>query len=169
MLGLRKTLTTVCDIFTKNGIKHALIGGFALAAHGINRATVDIDFLAEGTRQGDITRLLTSEGYILKHSSADVLQFAGEGFVDVLLANRPLSRQMLDRAVLEKNLSVYVLTPEDLIGLKIQAYVNDAAREHQDKADIQNLISKFPHLNWVLVKQYADLFNQWSEIERLKG
>lgn len=110
MLELRKTLTTVSQILTKNGIKHALIGRFVLAMRGINRATTEIDFLTDGTRRADIAHLLTAEGYIIKHSSADILQFAGAGagFVDILLANRPLSRQMLERAKLEKMISIYV-------------------------------------------------------------
>lgn len=60
-----------------------------------------------------------------------------------------------------------ILIFEDLIGLKIQAYKNDASRELQDKADIQNLL-RLPEINLDLVKKYADLFEAWSEIERLR-
>ena len=156
------------QILQKNGIRHALIGGFALAVHGINRATVDIDFLAEGSRKDDIQRLMIENGFILNHSSSEVLQFKGIGFVDILLANRPLSQQMLLNSKIEKNLSVHVLTVEDLIGLKIQAYINDSSREYQDKADIQSLISKHSNLDWSAVKKYADLFGEWNKIESLK-
>jgi Nucleotidyltransferase of unknown function (DUF6036) len=168
MIDLRKTLTLVSNLLKQNGIPHALIGGFALAVHGVNRATIDIDFLADGTRRHEIQKLMIENGFNLNFSSEEVLQFTGVGFVDILLANRPLSQQMLQNAKLEKNLSVYVLNVEDLIGLKIQAYSNDPSRELQDKADIQSLILKHPGLNWSTVQKYADLFNQWPTIEKLR-
>lgn len=54
----------------------------------------------------------------------------------------------------------------DIIGLKIQAYKNDASRELQDKADIQKLLA-WPKINLVEVKKYADLFCEWPVIEKL--
>ena len=75
---------------------------------------------------------------------------------------------MLAEAIADNRLNVRVLRVEDLIGLKIQAYVNDPVREHQDKADIQNLIAKHGKLDWNRIRKYADLFGQWPEMERLK-
>lgn len=61
---------------------------------------------------------------------------------------------------------IFILKPEDIIGLKIQAYKNDASRELQDKADIQKLLA-WPKINLVEVKKYADLFCEWPVIEKL--
>jgi hypothetical protein len=169
MLDLRNTLTTTSALFSQKGIAHALIGGFALAVHGIHRATSDVDFLADGNRREDILKVMNQNGFVLKYSSTEVLQFAGVGFVDILLANRPLSKQMLQRATLEKTLSVNVLNVEDIVGLKIQAFSNDAGRELQDKADIQSLFIKHPNLDWSRVKEFAELFGQWHEIEKLRN
>jgi predicted nucleotidyltransferase len=58
--------------------------------------------------------------------------------------------------------------PEDLIGLKIQAYKNDPRRELQDRADIQRLIETTPSLDWERIKDYADLFSEWPTIEDLR-
>ncbi len=167
-MDLRKTLNITSGLLKKNGIAHALIGGFALAVHGISRATIDIDFLADGGRKDEIIRLMTHSGFALKHSSEEVLQFSGIGFVDIILANRPLSLEMLKNAITDNSLAVQVLKIEDLIGLKIQAYVNDRTRELQDKADIQSLIAKHSQLDWAKIKTYADLFNQWPEIETIR-
>ncbi len=35
----------IVDVLDKRGIKYALIGGYALALHGIVRATMDVDFV----------------------------------------------------------------------------------------------------------------------------
>ena len=121
------------------GVSHALIGGFALASYGQHRATADIDLLADGSKKELVKETLLQKGFILRHESEEVLQFDGIGFLDILLANRPLSLDMLKQAKLNKELNVYILQPEDLIGLKIQAYKNDPSRELQDKADIQKL------------------------------
>jgi hypothetical protein len=75
---------------------------------------------------------------------------------------------MICDAVSESNLKVRVLKAEDIIGLKIQAYVNDRSREFQDKADIQNLIKANPALDWARVKKYADLFGEWPTIEAIR-
>jgi predicted nucleotidyltransferase len=35
----------VIDAFEENGLKYAIVGGYALAIHGLVRATLDIDFV----------------------------------------------------------------------------------------------------------------------------
>ena len=61
------------------------------------------------------------------------------------------------------------MRPEDIIGLKIQAYKNNTHRELQDKADIQFLIESDDKLDWERIKSYADLFNEWEVINELKA
>ncbi len=122
--------------------------------------------MADGSKKDLIKKILQSEGFSLDHESTEVLQFSGPGFLDILLANRPLSREMLNHAIKYLPLGVFVLRAEDIIGLKIQAYKNDPARELQDKADIQKLLQQ-PKLDMNLVKKYAVLFNEWDVIEKL--
>ncbi|WP_413612492.1 nucleotidyltransferase domain-containing protein [Bdellovibrio sp. HCB-110] len=168
MINLRKTLTDAHTALATEGIAHALIGGFALAVYGYHRTTSDIDLLADGTQKDLIKRTLSAKGYKIQFESPEVLQFTGPGFIDILLANRPLSQEMLKRAQPNSALGVYVLKAEDIIGLKIQAYKNDASRELQDKADIQKLLA-LPNLEMDMIKKYADLFGEWSVIEKLRG
>jgi hypothetical protein len=167
MINLRKTLNEAHSVLLQASVSHALIGGFALAAYGQHRATVDIDLLADGTKKEIIKTELIKKGFVIRHESDEVLQFTGLGFLDVLLANRPLSQEMLKRAQLNQELNIYILKPEDIIGLKIQAYKNDGSRELQDKADIQKLLN-LPNLQLESVKKYADLFGEWSVIEKLR-
>lgn len=168
MINLRKTLQESHALLSQQGIAHALIGGFALAVYGQHRATVDIDFLADGTKKDLIKSSFLKKGFTLKYESNEVLQFTGSGFVDILLANRPLSQEMLKQAIQNQELGVYVVRPEDIVGLKIQAYKNDSSRELQDKADIQKLL-QLPNLDLKLIKKYADLFQEWPTIEKLRG
>jgi predicted nucleotidyltransferase len=65
-------------------------------------------------------------------------------------------------------LDIKCVKAEDLIGLKIQAYVNDPKRELQDKADIAALIDRSRDLDWERIKEYADLFSEWPTLERLR-
>lgn len=169
MFDLRKTLTLASDCLNAEGIEHALIGGFALAVHGINRATADIDFLADGKKEGVIISSLQKAGFKLLNQTPDVLQFQGIGNLDIILANRPFTQKMLEMAQKSDRLPVRVLAPEDIIGLKIQAYKNDPNRELQDKADIQALISKFSSLDWKRIKIYADLFDEWTALNKMGG
>ncbi len=152
----------------KNAISHALIGGFALAVYGNHRTTSDIDLLADGDKKELIKSVFISNSFLLKHESDEVLQFSGPGFLDILLAHRSLTKAMLEDAQKNPELGINVLRAEDLIGLKIQAYKNDSNRELQDKADIQKLL-KVEGLDLQRIKKYADLFGEWSVIEKLKG
>lgn len=167
MINLRKTLNEAHVVLESAGIAHALIGGFALAVYGYHRATADIDFLADGTKKDEIKTLMVQRGYKIQYESAEVLQFQGQGFIGVLLANRPLSQEMLKEAVVNSALGVYVLRAEDIVGLKIQAYNNDPSRELQNKADIQQLLA-VPNIDLNRVKKYADLFGEWETIKKIK-
>lgn len=104
----------------------------------------------------------------MKQDVSEALHFDGPVFLDVLLARRAISKEMLARAKPAAILGIKCLDPEDLVGLKIQAYCNSARRELQDKADIQFLFNKYPETDWKRVKRYADAFQQWLEIKKLK-
>jgi hypothetical protein len=43
-------LATVCALLNTAGVKYVVVGGFAMALHGVVRATKDIDVLIEPTR-----------------------------------------------------------------------------------------------------------------------
>jgi hypothetical protein len=45
VIDLYDELSGIIDDFSRRGIDYALCGGLALAAHGIPRATMDIDLL----------------------------------------------------------------------------------------------------------------------------
>jgi hypothetical protein len=113
-------------------------------------------------------KLLLDNGFQLVNESAEVLQFSGLGYVDLLIARRPISKEILKLSNVGGPEGINFVRAEDLIGLKIQAYKNDKSREFQDKADIQFLISTLNDLDWDLIKKYADLFAEWEVISEIK-
>ncbi len=168
MIQLRKTLEIAQNLLQRSKIDFALIGGFALGAHGIHRATKDIDLLVDGSQKEKVRELFTSKGFRVFNESKEVLQLDGIGYVDIVFANRPLSLEIIQKANFDKLrlAGVPVVSREAIIGLKIQAFKNDPQRVLQDKADIKLLLNQ-SGVNLVEVKKYADLFDAWSEIEEL--
>ncbi|MEX2157314.1 MAG: hypothetical protein WD773_10810 [Gemmatimonadales bacterium] len=45
----KSRLATVCGLLNRAGVKYVVVGGFAVALHGVVRATKDIDVLIEPT------------------------------------------------------------------------------------------------------------------------
>jgi predicted nucleotidyltransferase len=97
------------------------------------------------------------------------------GQVDFLVARRKYSRAMLKRAremsVLDGEVTVKALLPEDLIGLKLQAIVNDPINRYGvDVPDIQRLLKLHrSSMDMNLVREYfrlfekEDLLDEWLE------
>lgn len=113
-MKLRKTLQLAHQILEDNQIEHALIGGFALALYGSHRATYDIDLLVDGDKKAVVKVVFANAGFELRNETEEVLQYKGSGFVDLLLANRPLSKAMLHELLNN--------TPVDLH--KVEKYAN---------------------------------------------
>jgi hypothetical protein len=168
MMNLQGVLKLTHQLLENNRIPHALIGGLALACYGSTRATIDLDILVPEERSSEVKALLIQNGFTLVQETAEVMQFSGLGYVDMLIARRPISQAMLGSAVEGGPEGIRFLRPEDLIGLKIQAYINDRSREYQDKADIQFLIQSVPELDWTTLKSYADLFGEWEALDAIR-
>jgi hypothetical protein len=169
MMNLRATLKLAHSLLDQHKIPHALIGGLALACYGSTRATVDLDLLIREEHKDKVKTLFLNNGFNLAFESEEVLQFSGMGYVDVLLARRPISQKILSEANINGPEGINFVRCEDLIGLKIQAYVNDPSREFQDKTDIQFLIENVETMDWERIKSYADLFHQWEVVNEIKN
>lgn len=65
--------------------------------------------------------------------------------------------------------TVKAADPEDVIGLKVQATVNDPDRKPQELADIERLMSLYgPKLDWKRIQEYYDIFGLGEEAKRLR-
>ena len=174
-MDFEKVLTFLLANFEKYEIRYALIGGFAMHAAGYSRATQDIDILILKEDLPKIKKLLASLGYTVIHESADVLNFQGGlqelGRIDVLLAHRHYTKNMLKRArdydILNRKFKVKVIAPEDIIGLKVQASSNDPDRHSRDMADIEELLKRNRTLDTTLLREYFSLFDREAEFNQL--
>jgi hypothetical protein len=163
--------------FEHHRIRYAAIGGFALGILGGPRATLDLDFLVHRDDLDKLHERLTARGYQRIVHTENVSQYRHPyslwGSVDFVHAYRKSSLAMLARAksypAFGENQKVAVADPEDVIGLKVQAMVNDPDRKPQESADIERLISLFgAKLDWARIEEYYDIFRLREEAERLR-
>ncbi len=171
-MDLRSVLLELHAALDAERIEHVLIGGLALAAHGAGRATGDLDFIADGSRDADVDRVLGALGYRPLHRTPDVGNYVSDdpvrGRVDFLFVRRPRGRAILARAapVDVLGISLRVADASDLIGLKVQAYANDPTRERQDLADVEKLL-RGAKIDSVRVRDYFRLFGREQDLETL--
>lgn len=174
-MNILETLTRITVSFLQEGVDFALIGGLALQAQGVTRATTDVDALILVQDKEKVRNIMTRSGFSVFYESADVMTFMGVATqsvrVDFLLAHRPYALAMLKRAEPKRFLDgspIKVLRPADLIGLKVQAMANDPTRHDQDMADIRSLIRVHGvSLDWPLIREYFSLFQAEPDLERL--
>jgi len=163
--------------FSEGNVAYALIGGYAVGIWGVPRGTVDMDFLVPKEDMTVVREIMSVLGYQILFSSENVTQFTstapGLGEIDFLHAFRPASLAMLKRAVdkriFSNGVTIKVLLPEDLIGLKVQAMSNNDSREHLDRYDIETLMKLHGRtMDWQLIEGYFALFELLPLFTELK-
>lgn len=141
----------------------ALIGGVALAAHKVVRTTRDVDFLVDFADAERIHEALTGLGYQCLHRSQDAANYVrGDEGLDLIYARRPKSRLLLAESTEHDTAlgRLRVVSVEGLIGLKLQAIVNNPARA-TDREDILALLRAHRGgLNMDEVRSYFTLFDR---------
>ena len=130
-----RVLFELVSEFNEHEVPYALIGGFALGALGIPRATMNLGFLVARGALPRVDEIMHRRGYRLRYRSDNLSHFVAvsplHGQVGFLHAFRETFTGMLQRAsMLPANaggLDLRSLRPEDIIGLKVQALTNDLA------------------------------------------
>lgn len=148
----------------------ALIGGLALAAHQVVRATRDVDFLVDADDAERLHALLLGMGYQCIHRSEDAANYLrGDEGLDLLYAHRPEARRLLATAQ-ERETGMgrlRVISAEGLIGFKLQGFVNDASRM-RDLDDIRALLrANRGTLDMQEVRRYFALFDREPLLDEL--
>jgi|SRR5690606_11038260 len=166
---LGKQLEELVSTLSSGNARFALIGGLALAPHKVPRATQDIDFLADGDMAESIHQLLLGLGYQCLHRSAEAGNYQrNDERVDFIYAHRPASIRLLSqaRALATPFGRLHVVSAEGLIGLKLQAYVNNPRRT-QDLEDIKSLLAANRQMDMDEVRGYFRLFDRESLLQEL--
>lgn len=175
-MDFQLVLSRLLEEFNRQQIRYAAIGGFALGVLGVPRATADLDFLVH---QDDLDKLhgtLTALGYQRYVHTENVSQYRHTntqwGSTDFVHAFRKFALAMLARAkshpVFGGSQNVKIADPEDVIGLKVQAMVNDPNRKSQEIADIERLMALYGQkLDWPRIHEFYELFNLGEEAKQL--
>jgi len=148
----------------------ALIGGLALASHGVVRGTIDIDFLVDAAAAERVERLLVGLGYRPAHRSEDAATYIrADERVDLLYAHRPIALALLAQAreVAGTMRPLRVVSAEGLVAFKLQGLVNDPRRT-QDLEDIRALLrANRASLDMAEVRGYFRLFDREGQLDEL--
>jgi len=170
MPALAEQISEALAMFARNQIKSALIGGLAVVAHQVIRATKDVDFLVEAEAGDRIHNALLDLGYQCLYRSEDAANYVrGQEGLDLLYARRPLARRLLAEASERETPMgrLCVVSVEGLIGFKLQGYVNDPSRL-RDLEDMRALLKTHRNtLDMGELRSYFTLFDKLDLLDEL--
>jgi len=170
MSRLADQIREAIEVFAVLTMPPALIGGLALAAHKVVRATRDVDFLIDADDADRVHDMVIRLGYKCVHRSADAANYLrGDEGLDFLYAHRPEARRLLAEAGHRDSAlgRLRVVSVEGLVGFKLQGYVNDPRRV-QDLEDIRNLLRvNADQLDMREIRRYFALFDRESLLDDL--
>lgn len=145
-------------------------GSLALSPHGVVRGTADIDLLVDGNVGDQVDAALRKLGYHCQYRSAEAGNYLRQDQrVDLIYAHRPIARRLLGAAIERPTPfgPMRIISAEGLIGLKLQALVNDPRRT-QDREDIRGLLrANRDTLDMSEVREYFRLFDRERELDSL--
>ena len=160
--------------FSESQRRFAAIGGYGLLAHGIQRATFDLDLVVEKEAQDELIAFLEAMGYDTLHRSSGYSNHlhrdADLGRLDFVYVDRETAESLFagcSRMEILSGITVPVPRPEHLAAMKVQAIKNDPTRKLQDLADIR-LLARLPGVDRDEIREYFDrvgLAELYEEIE----
>ncbi len=148
MIDVYAELKRIINALNENNVEYAVCGGWAMAIHGIPRATIDIDLLIPADSLAEVFEIARSNDYWLEglpmtfHNGQIEIRRISKiddetGFVlmlDLLLVTPEINDVWQNKLVKPlENGSVSVVSREGLIKLKT------LSGRTQDKADIEKL------------------------------
>lgn len=129
-----RTLSVLLDMLARTNTPHALIGGWAVNAWGVARATIDVDLIANYPRPPQRLLAELSESFEAEWRAPGIddpidglirlSSRAKPGLeIDLLRAAKAADRRALERAttVELEGLKIPLVRPEDLLAMKLQA------------------------------------------------
>jgi hypothetical protein len=152
--AVRSAALTAHDELTRQGIRHAFVGGLAVGAHGYVRATNDVDFLvgAETFEEhgGGIVTFRPGVPINVRGVSIDYLTVAELG---------PHVDAVLDAPVMSDGLPT--------VPIEVLVYMKLVAHRMRDRADVTELIKRGADVRRIrdyLGTHAADLLTRFEEI-----
>ncbi len=153
----------------------ALIGGVALAAHGLARLTLDLDLVVDADAQTELVSFMEALGFETLHCSAGYSNHLHldsiRGRIDFVYVRGPTRDLLFAEAETRlgpRGIPVLVPKPEHLIAMKLRAIKSDSSRTFQDLADIRYLAS-LPGVDHDEIRRQFErhgLLDRYYELER---
>jgi hypothetical protein len=161
--------------FDEHHVRYAMAGAFALHAHGITRATGDLDFAVEEKARDELRRFLASSGYEELYASEGfsnhVHRDGALGRLDFIYVDQHTADLLFDHArpmTILPGVDAPVPRAEHLAAMKVLAMKNDPSRTFQDMADIQALL-RLPGVDKGEIQGYFErhgLGERFAELNR---
>lgn len=154
--------TRVEQVMRMSKLRPALAGGIALAAHGVERETSDIDLLVHAEESNALHQALLLAGYQCTHRDCEVAEYRRDAdSVGLIYAHRPQARQQLAEAqILHTAAGDWpVISIEGLVAFKLQGWVNNPSRAN-DLEDIRQLLAvNAGRVDLSEIRGYFELFD----------
>ena len=181
--SLIRAIKDFVALFESRGLTYAILGGLAARAHGIPRPTWDVDFAIGIDRDAlpELFEAAESLGYVVPAAYRSGWVDAVQGMpivkfgvaisdrsvdVDIFLAESLFLKTVLSRrqhADVDENLQVAVVSPEDLIVLKV------LAGRPRDAIDVQDVLFMQGELDRDYMKHWAERLGVLENLEMALG
>ena len=141
----KSRLATVCGLLNDAGVNYIVVGGFAVALHGVVRATKDIDLLIEPTLENAARALKALEG----------LTFG-------------IARELDPADVVANPITIIGDDPRvDLLTLAWSVRYADAAPK-AERVEIEGVAVPFADLDTLIRTKQTDWFQDKADLENLE-
>lgn len=175
-MDFAKVLAEIARFLDARKARYGLAGAFALQAHGLQRATSDLDLVVESRAQPMLLLFVDSLGYERLHVSEGYSNHLHPdprwGRIDFVYLDDHTADVLFARAGKTRILpgvEMLVPSPEHVAAMKVQAMKNDRTRTLKEMADIQYLL-QLPGVDEAEVRRYFDeagLSERFDEIKAL--
>jgi predicted nucleotidyltransferase len=138
------------DLLAQNARPFLIVGGHALAAHGVVRQTLDIDILIAAEDEDAFATGLKAGNYVLTARTENFARYIAKlpdlPGIDILFVDGPTFLKLEEGAVLLRRGDHEFRVPglPQLIALKLHAIRNQPLREARDLGDIAELLRLNP-------------------------
>jgi hypothetical protein len=147
-LDFAMVLAELTRFLSERGIRHAIAGAMALHAHGVSRATTDLDIAVDEDGRSEILSHLAALGYAKLHESEGFSNHlhrdARWGRVDLIYVEGRTADLFFGAAKpaeIFAGVSLPAPRPEHLAAMKAQAVRENPSRAGQDLADVARLLT----------------------------
>ena len=170
-----KVLKTVSEFLSERRYQYGVVGGIALAAYGLPRMTVDLDFVVELRAQEELIRFAESLGYRTLHRSSGYSNHQHPdnliwGHLDFIYVHGETSQEIFAgccRFLGPGGLEMPVPKAEHLVAMKVLAMKNNPDRTFQEMADIRFLLT-LPEVDATRVEGYFERHGMGKRFDDIK-